>query len=72
MTNGWFSPAGLARLHDVMANHVERGAMPGLIALVARHGRAHVEVISTKAFGDTEPPELFDDFWRCAYEAIDD
>jgi CubicO group peptidase (beta-lactamase class C family) len=55
MTAGWFSPAGLARLHDVVAAHVERGDMPGSIALVARSGRTHVDVIGTKAFGDAEP-----------------
>jgi len=42
-------------LRSVMAGHVERGAMPGLVALVARHGTVHVEVIGTKAFGDAEP-----------------
>jgi hypothetical protein len=46
--------AGLVRLHDVMASHVEWGALPGLIALAARHGEAHVDAIGTKAFGDTE------------------
>ena len=55
MTRGWFSETGLARLHDVMAGHVERGDMPGSIALVARHGRAHVDVIGTRTFGDAEP-----------------
>jgi CubicO group peptidase (beta-lactamase class C family) len=48
-----------------MAAHVERGAMPGLVALVARHGRAHVEVIGTKAFGDTELMK-HDDIFRIA------
>jgi CubicO group peptidase (beta-lactamase class C family) len=52
MTGGGFSPAGLARLHDVLAGHVERGDMPGAIALVARGQRVHVDVIGTKAFGD--------------------
>ena len=42
-------------MREVLAGHVEQGAMPGLIALVVRHGRAQVEVIGTKAFGDTEP-----------------
>ena len=55
MTRGWFSETGLARLHDVMAGHVERGDMPGSIALVARHGRAHVDVIGTRTFGDAGP-----------------
>ena len=55
MTGGWFSETGLTRLHDVMAGHVERGDMPGSVALVARHGRAHVDVIGTRTFGDAEP-----------------
>ena len=49
------SEQGLARMHDVMAGHVERGMMPGLITLVARRGVPHVDVIGTKAFGDREP-----------------
>jgi CubicO group peptidase (beta-lactamase class C family) len=51
------STKGLARLHAVMAGHVERGAMPGLITLVARHGDVHVDVIGAKAFGHPEPME---------------
>ena len=62
MTGGWFSQTGLARLHDVMAGHVERGDMPGSITLVARHGRAHVDVIGTRAFGDAEPMQRDDVF----------
>jgi CubicO group peptidase (beta-lactamase class C family) len=42
-------------MHDVLAAHVERGSMPGLVALIARRGVAHVDVIGTKAFGDHEP-----------------
>jgi hypothetical protein len=38
-----------------MSSHVERHMVPGLIALVARHGDAHVEVLGTKALGDAEP-----------------
>ncbi|HSS08808.1 MAG TPA: serine hydrolase domain-containing protein [Acidimicrobiales bacterium] len=38
-----------------MVSHVERGAMPGLIPLVARRGRAHVDVIGAGAFGDNKP-----------------
>lgn len=32
----------LARMHDVMAGHVERGEVPGLVWLVARRGEVHV------------------------------
>ncbi len=56
---------GVARLHDLMASHVERKAMPGLVALLARHGDVHVEVVGTKAFGDTEPLER-DSIFRIA------
>ena len=63
MTGGWFSQRGLARLHDVMTGHVERGDMPGCIALLARHGRAHVDVIGTRTFGDAQPLRR-DDIFR--------
>jgi CubicO group peptidase (beta-lactamase class C family) len=55
VTGGAFSEKGLAKMHDVLAAHVERGSMPGLIALVARRGVVHVDVIGTKAFGDRQP-----------------
>ena len=49
MTAGGFSKARLDRLHDVMAGHVERGEVPGLVTLVSRRGEAHVSVIGRKA-----------------------
>ena len=53
------SPAGLKRLHDRMAWHVETGKLPGLITLVAGHEGAendvHVDVIGTKAIDDDTP-----------------
>jgi CubicO group peptidase (beta-lactamase class C family) len=45
----------LAELHKELADQVERGAVPGLIALVARHDDVHVEVLGTKTFGDSDP-----------------
>jgi CubicO group peptidase (beta-lactamase class C family) len=36
-----FSKAGLARLEQTIANHVESG-LPGAVALVSRGGEAHV------------------------------
>jgi CubicO group peptidase (beta-lactamase class C family) len=62
MTGGWFAPTGLAHLHDVMTSHVERSDMPGCIALVARRGRAHVDVIGARTFGDAEPLQRDDVF----------
>ena len=55
MSDTGLSTSGLARLHSVMSSHVDRGVVPGLIAVVARHGDAHVEVLGTKALGDAEP-----------------
>jgi CubicO group peptidase (beta-lactamase class C family) len=56
MADGGFSASGLDRLHGVLSAHLEQAALPGLIALVAREGgAAHVEVIGTPSFGDSEP-----------------
>jgi CubicO group peptidase (beta-lactamase class C family) len=43
------------RLHGALSPYVERGDMPGLIALVARGDDVQVEVIGTKSFEDTTP-----------------
>ncbi|MFB6721505.1 serine hydrolase domain-containing protein [Kribbella sp. NPDC056345] len=40
-----FSPAGLRRLHDVLARAVESGKIPGVVALVSRGNETHVETI---------------------------
>ncbi|MFC6023774.1 serine hydrolase domain-containing protein [Plantactinospora solaniradicis] len=42
-----FSKAGLGRLSDVLAGHVESGKIPGLVALVSRGGETHVEALGT-------------------------
>jgi CubicO group peptidase (beta-lactamase class C family) len=55
MGNGGFSKARLARMHDALARHVERGAMPGLVALVSRRGEVHVETIGVQSFGGDRP-----------------
>jgi len=44
MTGGGLAAARLARLEDVLAGHVERGEVPGLVWLVARRGDVHVGV----------------------------
>src|SRR5947207_668491 len=54
LTAGGLSAAGLGRMHDVMAGHVERGAVPGLVTLVARHGEVHVDAIGMKAQGGSD------------------
>ncbi|WP_223754688.1 serine hydrolase [Myxococcus sp. RHSTA-1-4] len=49
------SRARLGRMHDVMAGHVERGELPGLVTLVSRRGEVHVDAIGTKAAGGGGP-----------------
>lgn len=45
MSSSGLSPSRLRRLHDVLAGYVERGEVPGLVALVSRDGEVHVECI---------------------------
>src|ERR1700678_3931149 len=47
---GKFSKAGFDRLRGVMAGHVERGDLPGLVMLVSRHGEVQVDAIGRLAF----------------------
>jgi len=55
MSSSVLSRARLGRLHDVMAAHVERGELPGLVSLVARRGEVHVDTIGTKEAGGSDP-----------------
>jgi CubicO group peptidase (beta-lactamase class C family) len=45
----------LERMHRVLSGYVERGEMPGLVALVSRHDDVHVEALGTLSFGDPAP-----------------
>jgi CubicO group peptidase (beta-lactamase class C family) len=47
--HGGLSKARLDRMHDIMAGHVERGDMPGLVTLVSRDGEIDVDVIGRNA-----------------------
>jgi CubicO group peptidase (beta-lactamase class C family) len=49
------SKDGLERMHDVLAAHVERGAAPGVVALVWRAGELHVDPIGVTAVGGSTP-----------------
>jgi CubicO group peptidase (beta-lactamase class C family) len=55
MSNGGLSRTRLARMHDVMSDHVARGQVPGLVALISRRGETHVDAIGMKAIGGREP-----------------
>ncbi|HEX6469926.1 MAG TPA: serine hydrolase domain-containing protein [Streptosporangiaceae bacterium] len=55
MSGGGLSRSGLDRLHRVMAGFVERGEVPGLVALVHRRGETHVTALGTLAVGGDVP-----------------
>jgi CubicO group peptidase (beta-lactamase class C family) len=55
MSAGGFSKARLSRMHDIMAGHVERGGVPGLVTLISRRGEVHVDAIGTMATSGGEP-----------------
>ena len=53
--NSGLSKTRLGRMHDVMAGHVERGGIPGLVTLVSRRGETHVDAIGAMAQGGRVP-----------------
>src|SRR3712207_7383756 len=55
MSSGGSSGARLGRMHEVMAGHVDRGVVPGIVTLISRRGEVCVEAIGTKAFGGSDP-----------------
>lgn len=55
MSTGGLSGARLARMRAILAGHVERGAVPGVVALVSRRGETHVDAVGTMAYGGVEP-----------------
>ncbi|MFV2116545.1 serine hydrolase domain-containing protein [Micromonospora sp. LOL_025] len=60
-----FSEAGLRRMRNVLARHVDSGRIPGLVALVSRRGQTHVEAIGTMRH-DGGPPMRRDTIFRMA------
>ena len=52
---GGFSTARLARMREVMAAHVARGYVPGLVTLVSRGEEIHVDTIGKQAVGGAVP-----------------
>jgi CubicO group peptidase (beta-lactamase class C family) len=41
-------------MHTVLASHIERGTLPGLVTLISRHGEVHVDCIGMQAVGDSQ------------------
>ncbi len=55
MTSGAFPDAVLDRMRTSMAGHVDRGELPGAVALVGRGDDVHVEAVGGMAFGPSSP-----------------
>jgi len=55
MSTAELSKVRLARMHDVMADYVECGEVPGLVTLVSRRGEVHVDPIGLKALEGPDP-----------------
>src|SRR6201991_1399995 len=55
--NVWcvLSTMRLRRLRDVLSGYVERGDVPGLVALVSRRGQTHVETLGHTAYAGGRP-----------------
>lgn len=49
------SKARLERMHDVMTGYVDRGQVPGLVALVSRAGELRVDALGSLAVGGQFP-----------------
>ena len=50
MTTGGFSSKRLARVRELLERHVDSGFVPGVVAVLARHGEVHVEATGNLAF----------------------
>jgi len=55
MKSSGLSNARLARLHDILSAHVDRGVAPGAVSVVVRRGEAHVDVIGATAVDGADP-----------------
>jgi CubicO group peptidase (beta-lactamase class C family) len=53
VTTGGFSSKRLTRVRDLLLRHVDAGDVPGAVAVIARHGEAHIETAGTLAFEGT-------------------
>ncbi|WP_426440537.1 serine hydrolase domain-containing protein [Bradyrhizobium genosp. P] len=60
--NGGLSHRRLGRMHEVLGRHVAEGVVPGLVALVSRHGEIHAGAIGNMAVGG--PPMQHDTIFR--------
>jgi CubicO group peptidase (beta-lactamase class C family) len=65
MTRGsGLSKERLGRVYDALAPHVDRGAVPGLVAGICRRGEVHIDAVGTTAIDG--PPVARDAIFRIA------
>lgn len=50
MTTGGISLKRLARVRELLERHVDSGFVPGVVAVLARHGEVHIEATGNLAF----------------------
>jgi CubicO group peptidase (beta-lactamase class C family) len=50
VTIGGFSSRRLARVRELLERHVDSGFVPGVVAVLARHGEVHIEATGNLAF----------------------
>ncbi|WP_371779732.1 serine hydrolase domain-containing protein [Streptosporangium subroseum] len=66
MSTSGLSTVRLTRMREVLTGHVERGDLPGLVALVARRGEVHVEAIGSMEADGGGGPMRRDAIFRIA------
>ena len=64
MSLGGLSMPRLDRMRDVLGGYVDRGEIPGLVALVSRHGYVHIDALGTLAAGGDRGPVRRDSIFR--------
>jgi CubicO group peptidase (beta-lactamase class C family) len=50
VTSGGFSSKRLTRVRDLLERRVDSGFVPGMVAVLARHGAVHLEAVGNLAF----------------------
>src|SRR4051812_21966851 len=53
VTAGGFSSRRLARVRGLLERHVDSGFVPGVVAVLARHGEVHIQATGKLAFEGT-------------------
>lgn len=57
MTSNGLSAARLERMQEIMGSYIDRGAVPGLVALVNRRDETHVATLGKLALDSDEPTQ---------------